>query len=61
VSIRQRSDGTFLVHVSGHQIDLSPFEGTDDRLINVRLESGNDRASVGAAFERTRGGSLRHQ
>jgi hypothetical protein len=59
VSVRVRRDGTFKLSIRGRDLDLSTFDGTTDRTIQVRVESGNDEAAQNLPFRRS-GRDLRY-
>jgi hypothetical protein len=60
VSLRiRRRDGTYKVSIRGRNAELSAFDGTTDRTIQLRLEIGNDQAAVNLPFDR-RGRDLRY-
>jgi len=54
ISVRVRRDGSYRVSVSGRNMDLSTFDGTTDRSVQVRIEIGNDQAAQNLTFHRTR-------
>ncbi|HJQ84213.1 MAG TPA: hypothetical protein VKA21_09065, partial [Candidatus Binatia bacterium] len=54
VVLRLRRDGTYKLNVRGRNADLSAFDGTTDRTIQVRIESGNDDAAANLPFRRVR-------
>ena len=54
ISVRVRRDGSYRVSVSGRNMDLSTFDGTTDRNVQVRIEIGNDQAAQNLTFHRTR-------
>jgi hypothetical protein len=59
VSLRLRRDGSYKLGVRGRDLELSSFDGTTDRTIQVRVEIGNDRAAANLPFRR-RGRDLRY-
>ena len=50
--LRRQRDGTFKVSVSGRDLDLSRYDGTDDRTIAIGLETDNDHGTATAPFRR---------
>lgn len=50
---RQRN-GTFKVTIGGQDLDLSRFDGSDNRTLALAVGSGNDSAVASAAFRRVR-------
>jgi len=50
--LKRQRDGTFKVSVSGRDLDLSRYDGTDDRTIVIGLETGNDHGTATAPFRR---------
>src|SRR5262249_46047979 len=51
--LRRQHDGTFKLTVTGHNLELSRYDGTNDRTIALAVESGNDRAAGNATLHRT--------
>ena len=39
--------------ITGRSLDLSRYDGANNRSVAIAVESGNDRANVTAAFRRT--------
>ena len=52
VTLRVRRDGTYTLKVRGRNAELSTFDGTSDRTIQVRVEIGNDAAAANVPFRR---------
>ncbi len=59
VSLRVRRDGTFKLSIKGRNAELSTFDGTTGRNIQVRVEIGNDDAAQNLPFRRS-GRDLRY-
>ena len=59
VLIRPQRDGSWKLVIKGRNADLSTFDGTTDRSIQVRIEIGNDVAAANLTFRR-RGTDLRY-
>jgi hypothetical protein len=59
VSLRLRRDGLYKLSIRGRDAELSTFDGTTDRTIQVRVESGNDQAAANLSFRR-QGRDLRY-
>ena len=59
VVVRLQRDGTYRIVVRGRHLELSTFDGTNDRTINVTVQIGNDRGSASVPFRRVRSRDLR--
>jgi hypothetical protein len=53
VVLRQASDGSLRLKIKGRDLDLSTFDGTNDRVVAIGLLMGNDRATTPASLRRT--------
>ena len=54
VMLRLRRDGSYRISVRGRNMELSTFDGTTDRTVQVRVEIGNDQAAANLPFRRVR-------
>ena len=52
MGLRARRDGTYKLTIRGRDVELSSFDGTTDRTIQVRVETGNDQAAANLTFRR---------
>jgi len=59
VTIRVRRDGTYTLKVRGRNAELSTFDGSGNRTIQVRVDIGNDQAAQNLPFRRS-GRDLRY-
>src|SRR5438094_884639 len=59
VIVRRQRDGRYRINVRGRNMELSTFDGTTDRTVQVRVEIGNDRAAANLTFRRV-GRDLRY-
>ena len=51
--LKRQHNGTFKVTITGRSLDLSRYDGTNNRTVALAIESGNDRATANASFRRT--------
>ena len=51
--LKRQHNGTFKVTITGRSLDLSRYDGANNRSVAIAVESGNDRANATAAFRRT--------
>jgi hypothetical protein len=59
ISLRVRRDGSYKLSIRGRGAELSMFDGTTDRTMQVRIEIGNDAAAANLHFRRA-GRDLRY-